>query len=99
MLYGVAAGCKEGVNRAGPEEEEFEEDEYVLLGCLLAAAEGDGGGESGILSLGAPLWMPSSTAGRVRPGTPQKRSRPSLFHVFLRPTRPLVLFMSASYCA
>jgi hypothetical protein len=53
-LYGVAR-CEEGVDHAGPEEDEFEEDEYVLLGWQRAAAEGDGGGEGGISSLGTLL--------------------------------------------
>jgi hypothetical protein len=44
--------CDEGGDHAGPEEEEFEEDEYVLLGCQRAAGEGDG--DVGISSLGAP---------------------------------------------
>jgi hypothetical protein len=49
------ARCDEGADRASPEEEEFKEDEYVLLGCQHAADEGDGGGEGGISSLGAPI--------------------------------------------
>jgi hypothetical protein len=49
------ARCDEGADRAGPEEEEFEEDEYVLLCCQCAAGEGDGGSEGGISSLGAPF--------------------------------------------
>jgi hypothetical protein len=53
------ARCEEGVDHAGPEEEECEEDEFVLLG-----REGD------ISNLGAPLWMQSTTSGRVRPRTP-----------------------------
>jgi hypothetical protein len=98
MMYDVAR-WDEGADRARPEEEEFEENEYVILGCQRTEAGGDGGGEGGISSRGAPLLMPSTTAERVRPGTPQKRARPSLFHVFLWPTRSLVLFRSASYCA
>jgi hypothetical protein len=70
-VYGMA-WCEEGVDRDGPEEEEFEEDEYVLLGCQRAEARGDGGGEGGISSRAAPLWMPSTMFRRVRPGTPQK---------------------------
>jgi hypothetical protein len=92
--YGVTR-CEEGADRADPEEEEFE---YVLLECQRAEARGDGGGEGGISNLRALLWMPSTTADRVCPKMPQKQTHPSLFHVFLRPTRPSVLFMSTSYC-
>ena len=95
-LYGVA-WCEGGVDRAGLEEEEFDEDKCVLLGCQRAEAGADGGEEGGISNLGALLWMSSTTAERVRPETPQKRMRPSLCHVFLRPTRLSVLFMSALY--
>jgi hypothetical protein len=75
----------------------LEEDEYVLLGCQRAA--GDGGGDDDISNLGAPLWMPPPMFSSVRPGTPQKRTRPSLFQLFRWPTRPVVLFISMSYCA
>jgi hypothetical protein len=70
----------------------LEEDEYVLVGCQRAA--GDGGSEDGVSNLGAPLWMSSTTFSRVRPRTPQKRTRPSLFQLFGRPMRPVVLFIS-----
>jgi hypothetical protein len=88
---------EDGVDRAGPNDEELEEDEYVLLGCQRVA--GDGGGEDGASNLGAPLWMPSVTFSRVRPGTPQKTTRPSLFQLFGPPTRLVVLCISMSYCA
>jgi hypothetical protein len=84
----------------GPNEEQLEEDEYVvLLGCQRAAGIGDGGGDDDISNLGAPFWMPSMMGSMVRPGTPQKRRRPSLFQLFHRPMRPAVLFISMSCCA
>jgi hypothetical protein len=94
LRHTVRRGAVRGRRRsADPEEEEFEEDEYILLGCQRASAGGDGGGEAGISNLAAPMWMLSRTVERGRPRTPQKRTRPSLFHVSLRPTRPSVLFM------
>jgi hypothetical protein len=64
----------------------LEEDEYVLFGCQRVAGVGDGGDDD-VSNLGAPLWMPSMTLSRVRPGTPQMRTRPSMFQLFRRPTR------------
>jgi hypothetical protein len=71
-------------------------DEYVLLDCQRAAGVGDGGGDDDISNLGVPFWMTSMTCSKVRPETPQKRRRPSLFQLFRPPMRPAVLFISAS---
>jgi hypothetical protein len=76
----------------------LEEDEYVLLGCQRAAGIGDGGGDDDISNLDALLWMPSTTCSRVRPWTPQKKRRPSLFQLFHRPMRLAVLFIYTSCC-
>jgi hypothetical protein len=67
---------------AGPEDDEWEEEddcEIDLLGShrdddpVLSTSQrrAEGGGDSGILSLGAPLMMSWITLGRVPPARPR----------------------------
>jgi hypothetical protein len=65
-------------DRAGPEEDELEDNELVvLLGFQREGGVGDGGDDSDFSSLGPPLRRPSRTTGRVRSDTPLKWMRPS----------------------
>jgi hypothetical protein len=59
------------VEHAGPEEDEWEEDDSELapLRSQCVGCRGDGGGDVGISILVVPRWIPSMTAERVRPGT------------------------------
>jgi hypothetical protein len=54
MVY-REAGWEDGADRVDRDEDKWEEDELVLLGCQCSGALGDGGGDSGIDSLGSPL--------------------------------------------